>query len=166
MRKLGMALTAAFAMALLAAPAIQAQEPEKEQAMDVEKKKAMEMEKAHEHAHEHEMKLKTLEGTMTPPDQETMEITYEMGWNEDGAKGWIVGTDESGEPMRHEMTDLVMEGDNLSYQFSPDGTMIVSCTLTKQEDGGFAGDCTDDQAEGRTGKMTVAPPKEMEQKSP
>ena len=95
---------------------------------------------------------------MTPPDQEAMEIAYVFAKEESGAKGWII-VEEDGEKTKVEMRDLAMDGDYLNYNWSPpdDASTVVTCSLKKQADGGYAGDCTDNQEEGRTGQMTMAP---------
>jgi hypothetical protein len=52
-----------------------------------------------------------------------------------------------------------MDGDYVNYSWSPpdEADLVISCSLMKQADGGFAGDCTDGGEEGRTGQMTIAP---------
>jgi len=135
MRKLVMAVVALMVMAVIAAPSADAQE-------------------YGDKAKSHWMK-----GTMTPPDQETMEIAYEMSWGDHGAKGWIVADGEDGEKVKIEMKDISMDGDYLNYTFTPpdNADLVVSCSLKKQSDGGFAGTCNDNEEDGRRGKMTMAP---------
>ena len=66
---------------------------------------------------------------------------------------------DDGEKVKIEMRDLSMDGDHVNYNWSPpDNTaVVITCSLKKQADGGFAGDCTDNEEEGRTGQMTIAP---------
>lgn len=147
MRKLVMAATAAFAIGLVAVSSAEAQEQEAEAHGEMGKM-----------ADSHWMK-----GTMTPPDSESMDVKYELVKGDDGVKGWIVG-DDDGEEIRIAMKDLTWEGDYVSYNWSPpdQASLVISCKLMKQDDGAFAGDCTDNGAEGKTGQMTMAPMKAMD----
>ena len=84
-------------------------------------------------------------------------------------KGWIVAEGMEGEQVKIEMNDLSMGADYVSYNWSPpdEASTVISCNLKKQDDGGYAGDCTDNAEEGRTGQMTIAPmeqPEKMEKK--
>jgi hypothetical protein len=165
MRKFATALLAVVAAAAFAVPSAVAQE---EQAKEHAEEHAKEYTKeyAGEHAEKHgDMKAHTMKGTMTPPESETMDIMYEMSWGEDGPMGWIVAANpEGGEDTRIEMKAIKMEGDYLTYSFTPpdeETDFVVSCKLMKQDDGGFAGDCKNNKEEDRTGHMTVAPMKEM-----
>jgi hypothetical protein len=135
MRKLVMAVVALMVMAVIAAPSADAQD-------------------YGDKAKSHWMK-----GTMTPPDQETVDVAYEMSWGDDGAKGWIVADGEDGEKVKIEMKDISMDGDYFKYSFSPpdNADLVVSCSLKKQSDGGFAGKCNDNEENGRSGHMTMAP---------
>lgn len=136
MRKLVMAAVAMLVMSFVAAPSAVAQEM-----------KRMEKES-------HWMK-----GTMTAPGDEAVEVAYEVAMGDMGAKGWIVADGEDGEKVKIEMKDLSMDGDHVNYSFSPPdaANLVVTCSLKKQSDGGFAGNCKDNEEEGRTGQMTIAP---------
>jgi len=136
MRKLVMAAVAMLVMSSVAAPSAVAQEMKK---MD---------KKSH-----------TMKGTMTAPGEEAVEVAYKVTMGEDGAMGWIVADGEDGEKVKIEMKDLSMDGDYVNYSWSPpdEADLVISCSLKKQTDGGFAGDCTDSGEEGRTGQMTIAP---------
>jgi len=136
MRKLVLAAVAMLVMSFVAAPSAVAQDMKK-----VEKKS-------------HWMK-----GTMTAPGEEAVQVAYEVAMGENGAKGWIVADGEDGEKVKIEMKDLSMDGNYVNYSWSPpeEANLVISCSLKKQADGGFAGDCTDNQEEGRTGQMTIAP---------
>lgn len=100
-----------------------------------------------------------MKGTMTAPGQETVEVAYEMGKGDHGATGWIVADGDDGEKVRIEMQDISMDGDYLNYSWSPpdEANLVISCSLKKQADGGFAGNCHDNRDESRTGQMTIAP---------
>jgi len=136
MRKLVMATVAMLVMSSVAAPSTVAQE----------------MKKMNKKPH-------TMKGTMTAPGAEAVEIAYKVSMGEDGAMGWIVADGEDGEKVKIEMKDLSMDGDYVNYSWSPpdEADLVISCSLKKQADGGFAGDCTEIGEEGRTGQMTIAP---------
>jgi len=145
MRKLVMAAVAMLAMSFVAAPSAVAQEMENPCA-------AKKMDKMGEKAH-------WMKGTMTAPGSEAVEIAYAVEMGESGLTGWIVADGEDGEKVKMEMKDLSMDGDYVNYNWSPpdEASLVVTCSLKKQADGGFAGDCKDNQEEGRTGQMTIAP---------
>ena len=131
MKKLFLAVAAMFVMTMVAAPSVDAQE------------------------YGEKAKSKWLKGTMTPPGGEVMEIGYKLMKGEDGMKGWIVGEAE-GEKYEIPMKDIEMTSDYVSYSWSPpdNASMVISCNLKKQDDGGYAGDCTDGED---TGQMSIAP---------
>ena len=136
MRKLVLAAVAMLVMSFVAAPSAVAQETKK---MD---------KKSH-----------WMKGTMTAPGAEAVEVAYEVAMGEYGAKGWIVTDGEDGEKLKIEMKDLSMDDDYVNYSWSPpdNADLVISCSLKKQADGGFAGNCKDNEEEGRTGQMTIAP---------
>ena len=136
MRKLVLAAVAMLVMSFVAAPSAVAQEMKK---MD---------KKSH-----------WMQGTMIAPGAEAVEVAYEVAMGEYGAKGWIVTDGEDGEKVKIEMKDLSMDGDYVNYSWSPpdNADLVISCSLKKQADGGFAGNCKDNEEDGRTGQMTIAP---------
>jgi hypothetical protein len=148
MRKLVLAALAMTMMAVVAAQPAVAQEMKKMEKTD----KMEKMEKM-------KQKSAMMKGTMTAPGEEAVEIAYEMAMGDGGAKGWIVADGDDGEKVKMEMKDLSMDGDHVSYNWSPpdEASLVISCSLEKQADGGFAGDCKDNQDESRTGQMTIAP---------
>ncbi len=96
-------------------------------------------------------------GTMTPPDQETMDIKYMMSMADGEHMAWLV-IDADGEEVKIEMTDLAMNEGIVTYSWSPpDADMTISCELESVEDGGWAGDCMSDSDEGGIGQMTMGP---------
>jgi hypothetical protein len=154
MRKLVMAAVATLMMSFVAAPSAVAQETEKEANKEYAEK-AEKMEKEAKEAH-------WMKGTMTPPGQAPIDIKYAFTKGEDGPKGWIVAEDD-GETIKIEMSDLSWDDDYVSYNWSPDeASVLISCNLQKQEDGSYAGDCTDDSEAGATGQMTIAPMEKKE----
>ena len=95
-------------------------------------------------------------GTMTPPDGGTADVTYEMSMTDDGMAGWIVAS-ANGEEYRFEMHDLAVSEEMVTYYWSPPGgDMMISCELASDGEGGWAGDCTDDE-DGDTGQMWMGP---------
>jgi hypothetical protein len=154
MKKLLLGMTAMMVMAVVAAPSASAQEAEK---ADAEKK----MEKMEGEAKD----VHWMKGTMTPPDQETMDISYKVTKSEKGVKGWIVA-EADGEKREIPMNDIKWGDDYVSYSWGmPDNAdLVISCNLMKQDDGGYAGDCTDNAEDGRTGQMTIAPMETKEKK--
>lgn len=147
MRKLVLAVAALFVTAAIAVPSADAQEYEKD--------------------HEKKAKSHMMKGTMTGPEGDSHDVGYAISWGEEGAEGWIVA-EEDGEKYKIAMNDLTMDGDYITYNWSPpdEADLVISCNLQKQDDGGYAGDCTDNQEEGRTGQMTVAPMEAMNPCSP
>jgi hypothetical protein len=150
MRKLFMAAVAMLVMSFVAAPSAVAQETE-----EAKKERAEKMEKMEGKA----KKAHWMKGTMTAPGSEAVEIAYAVEKGEHGPKGWIVADGDDGEKVKMEMKGLSMDGDYVNYNWSPpdEASLVITCSLKKQADGGFAGDCTDNQEEGRTGQMTIAP---------
>jgi hypothetical protein len=105
-------------------------------------------EKAKHHVHH---------GTMTPPGASTaMDITYELSMADGEHSGWIVAN-SNGQEMRIEMMDLAMDHESVSYYWSPPGSdLIITCELTAADEGGWAGECTDNE-DGGVGLMSMAP---------
>jgi len=96
-------------------------------------------------------------GTMTPPDQETMDIKYMMSMDDGEHMAWLV-FDADGAEVKVEMMDLEMNEGVVSYSWSPpDADMTISCELESDDDGGWAGDCLSDSDEGGIGQMTMGP---------
>ena len=95
-------------------------------------------------------------GTMTPPNQASMDIKYVMSMTDGEHKAWIV-TDAGGEEFKIEMMDLEMNEGVVSYSWSPpDSDVIISCKLESVEEGGWAGECIDNE-DGDIGLMSMGP---------
>ena len=157
MRNLVLAAVALVAMSIVTVPSAMAQEAEKADA----EKKAEKMEAKAKAQDVHWMK-----GTMTAPESDPVDISYAFKRTEEGRMGWIVAEDDEGEKVKMEMRDLSWGDGQLTYNWSPpdEASLVVTCSLKKQADGGFAGDCKDNQEEGRTGQMTMAPMEKKEKK--
>ncbi|MEE8488158.1 MAG: hypothetical protein V3S56_08305 [Gemmatimonadota bacterium] len=96
-------------------------------------------------------------GTMTPPNQGTMDIKYMMSMADGEHMAWIV-IDAGGEEVKIPMMDLAMAEGVVTYNWaSPDSDEIISCELESVEDGGWAGDCISDDDDGDIGQMTMGP---------
>ena len=149
MRKLVMAAVAMLVMSFVAVPSAVAQETK-----EVKDKKETKQMKEKSH---------WMKGTMTAPGEEAVEVAYAVEMGDYGPKGWIVADGEDGEKVKIEMKDLSMDGDYVNYKWSPpdEASLVITCSLKKQADGGFAGDCNDNQEEGSTGQMTIAPMGDM-----
>jgi hypothetical protein len=133
-------LLASLLLVILMAPQAFAQEAEDNQ--DADKKSF----KEHYHM-----------GTMTPPDQqESMDIKYVMSMADGEHKAWIVA-DVMGESLKVEMMDLEMNEGVVTYSWSPpDSDVVISCELAASDEGGWAGDCIDNE-DGDVGQMTMGP---------
>lgn len=126
-------LCASLVISLLAAPQLFAQDGEKPHG---------------DHVHQ---------GTMTGPDGDSLDITYEMSKTDDGVDGWFVVNTPDGQEYRLEMHDLSVSEEMVTYYWSPPGgDLMISCELASDGEGGWAGDCTDNQ-DGETGQMSMGP---------
>ncbi len=68
-------------------------------------------------------------GTMTPPDQETMDIKYMMSMADGEHMAWIV-IDADGEEVKIAMMDLAMNEGVVTYNWPPpDSDVTISCEL-------------------------------------
>jgi hypothetical protein len=91
-------------------------------------------------------------GTVTPPgEQTTLAVTYDVT-----VKGDTIGiTVNAAEHGSHAFSDVKLADDVLTFYFMPGPR--VDCTLTRREDGSFAGSCSD--PEGGNASMVMVPPK-------
>ena len=158
MRQLVMAALALVAMSVVTAPSAMAQEAEKA-AAEKKMEKAAKMEAKAKDMH-------WMKGTMTAPNAEPVDIQYAFQKTEEGPMGWIVAEDDEGEKVKMEMRDLSWGDEGVTYSWSPPDQeeLVITCSLMKHDDGGYGGDCTDNQEEGRTGQMTIAAMEKMEKK--
>lgn len=131
-------LCASLVLSLLAAPQAFAQEAEEEHG---------------DHMHH---------GTLTGPDGTPLDVTYEMSPTEDGVEGWFVVHTPDGQEFRLEMHDLSVSEEMVTYYWNPPGSdVMISCELASDGEGGWAGDCIDNE-DGETGQMTMGPKMEYE----
>jgi hypothetical protein len=89
-------------------------------------------------------------GTVSPPGEQTTSVTYDVMM-----KGDTIGiTVNAGEHGSFSFSDVKLNDKTLTFWFAPGPR--VDCTLTRREDGGFAGSCRD--SEGGTASMVMVPP--------
>ena len=138
MPKNAVLLCASLILSLLTAPQAFAQDAEEEHA---------------DHMHH---------GTMTGPDGTPLDVMYEMSPTQDGVQGWFVVHTPDGQEFRIEMRDLSVSEEMVTYYWSPPGAdVMISCALASDGEGGWAGDCIDNE-DGETGHMTMGPKMEYE----
>lgn len=91
-------------------------------------------------------------GTVTPPGQQmAMPVTYDIT-----TKGDTIGiTVSAGEHGSFAFNEVKLNEKTLTFWFTPGPR--VECTLTRGEDGAFAGPCRD--SEGGMASMVMVPPK-------
>ena len=95
-------------------------------------------------------------GTMTPPNQPSMDIKYVMSMVDGEHQAWIVA-DANGQELKIEMMDLEMNEGMVTYNWSPpDGDVVIDCELEDDGEGGWAGECID-SIDGDVGMMTMGP---------
>jgi hypothetical protein len=103
-------------------------------------------------AHAQNLETGTWAGSVTAPGETLpMDVTYDVKMNGDTI-GITVNAGEHGTfPFR----DVRLSDQTLTFWFSPG--VRVECTLTRREDGAFAGPCRD--SEGGNASMVMVPPK-------
>lgn len=94
----------------------------------------------------------TWTGTMSPPDNDDVAVTYDIVAAGDSLAITMHGPGERQVPFTH----IRFEDGKLLFEWNPGGTDI-QCTLEPQADGGYQGPCTD--SEGKTGHLAMVPPK-------
>ena len=90
-------------------------------------------------------------GTAQPPGQPEVAITFDVKV----AGDTIAITLNAGEHGSFKLEEVKLVKDKLTFWFVPGPK--VSCSLTRREDGAYAGVCADDQ--GEQVPMTMVPPK-------
>ena len=74
-------------------------------------------------------------GTATPPGEEPLPLTYDVGVSGDSISILIRTSDRGDYPA----SDTRLAGDTLTFKFMP--ALGAECSLVKQGDGSFVGDC-------------------------
>lgn len=103
-----------------------------------------------------ELATGTWTGTVTPPDDPTLEVQYEVSYDEEGALAiTLLPPAGIGAPPSIPLRDVALEDGSLTFSWNPGGTAL-DCELLLLEDGSFEGECVDD--EGVPGFLTMVPP--------
>jgi len=90
-------------------------------------------------------------GTVAPPGEQAMDVTYDVTM-----KGDTIGIAvNAGEHGTFTFNDVKLDADTLTFWFAPGPR--VECTLKRAETGAFAGECRD--PEGGIATMAMIPPK-------
>lgn len=92
-------------------------------------------------------------GTVAPPSMDALELEFAVKMDGDTMK---IDLTIVAMGMTMPLTGIKMEGPKLEFGFLA-GDSDVKCTLTKKDDGSYAGPCAD--AGGQGGPMTMIPPK-------
>jgi len=96
----------------------------------------------------------TWTGKITPPDGQTLDITYEVAVANDSLRISMVIPEMGTFPFE----DIRLEEDVLTFFWEPGEPL--GCNLQRGDDGIFKGECSD--IEGTTGQLTMVPPKDGE----
>lgn len=103
-----------------------------------------------------ELETGTWTGTVTPPDDPTFEVEYEVSYDEGGALAITLippaGVDA---PPSIPFRDAVLEDGALTFSWTA-GSTGLTCELLLLEDGSFEGECVDE--DGVPGHLTMVPP--------
>lgn len=100
------------------------------------------------------LKAGTWTGQITPPDGQTLDITYEVSTANDSLKISMIVPERGTFPFE----DITLEDGVLSFFW--EAGEPLGCNLTLGEDGTFAGECSD--IEGTSGQLTMVPPEDGE----
>jgi hypothetical protein len=90
-------------------------------------------------------------GTVSPPGEPATEVTYDVTMKGDT----INMTINAGEHGSFAASEMKLNDKTLTFWFAPGPR--VECTLTRREDGAFAGSCLD--PDGGNASMVMIPPK-------
>jgi hypothetical protein len=93
----------------------------------------------------------TWTGTISPPDNATLEATFDVRMAGDTTK---ITMKADGREI--EVSDVKVEASRLLFAFTPGGNTI-RCTLLLRDDKSYSGDCLDPQ--GGKGVIVMKPPK-------
>ena len=93
----------------------------------------------------------TWTGTISPPDQGTLEASFVVRMSGDTTK---ITMKADGREI--EVSDVKVEATRLLFSFTPGGD-TVRCTLLLKDDKSYSGDCLDEQ--GGKGVIVMKPPK-------
>ncbi|MDF2773478.1 MAG: hypothetical protein K0S86_2975 [Geminicoccaceae bacterium] len=94
----------------------------------------------------------TWTGTISPPDNQVMEATFDVRTSGDTTSITMKADGRS-----IETAGVKVEKDRLLFTFAPGGD-VISCTLLLRDDKSYSGDCIDTR--GAKGVIVMKPPKQ------
>ena len=100
-----------------------------------------------------ELRPGTWTGTMSPPGNDDVPVSYEVGETEGALSIIITGMGQS-----FSFYEVVLDGTELTFWWEPGSR--VDCTLLRKEDGSFEGTCTEETGPDGEGTLTMVPPSE------
>lgn len=107
-------------------------------------------------ANAQELEAGTWTGTVTPPDDPTFDVEYEVSYDEEGALAiTLIPPAGSGAPPSIPFRDAAFEDEALTFSWTA-GSTALTCELLLLEDGSFEGECVDE--DGVPGHLTMVPP--------
>lgn len=98
------------------------------------------------------MPVGTWTGTVTPPEATTTPVTFNVKADDKAITIQI----DAGEHGSFPASDVAFAGTKLSFTFTPGPKLL--CVLKIQDDGSFAGECTEEN--GPAALITMVPPKQ------
>lgn len=98
----------------------------------------------------------TWTGMVVPPGEEIVEVEYRVSYGEAGLEIELVPPPDLAPPLP--ATEILHDGEVLSFTLEVDATLTVSCALYRQDDGRYEGECIDPS--GEAALMTMFPPAE------
>jgi len=108
----------------------------------------------------------TWTGTAKPPNNSAQKITFELKRNSDpldrwrlGAGVFLTGTVTVGQNTSP-LSDVRLDGENLSYVLTQPNGVQQQCSLTRQKDGSFVGKCARTGGNRAVLDVTMIPPKQ------
>ena len=118
-----------------------------------------------------ELPLGKWTGTRTPnnnnPNANAQVVTFELNRFPDPLTRWRIGPAQFfiaemfvNAQQKFELSDMRLEGENLSFVIEQPQPNQLQCALTKQKDGSFAGICPRIRDKQAGFKVTMVPPKE------
>lgn len=99
-----------------------------------------------------ELAVGTWTGTMTPPGDQGVDVTYDVSMTDDDELSIVMSVAMMGESI--EFFDIALDDDELTFWWSPG--VRLDCSLARQDDGSFEGVCGD--GAGGDGILLMVPP--------
>jgi len=103
-----------------------------------------------------ELATGTWTGTVTPPEEASIEVQYEVSYDEEGAlQITLLPPAGVGAPPSIPFREEALTEESLTFSWTA-GSTDLDCELLLLEDGSFEGECVDD--DGMPGYLTMVPP--------